>query len=182
MIWEMTQHLRAHTHLEASASAARWNARRASSAFSCTGALESATVFLNNGPNHHSRRIKHWTSDLAPKKTPFISPKGMHESRKVQIRTRNGADREAHGGCLTELAEAGVLGVGDRVAERGEVDVRVIPHLPVLMLQPLVPRQLLRLLEELLVLRRHGRTPPPPRAGSVEREALETPTRFKAAA
>lgn len=74
---------------------------------------------------------------------------------------------------LTELAEAGVLGVGDRVAEGGEIDVRVIPHLPVLMLQPLVPRQLLRLLEELLVLRRHGRPPPPPRAGSAEREALQ---------
>jgi hypothetical protein len=41
------------------------------------------------------------------------------------------------------------------------------------MLQPLVPRQLLRLLEELLVLRRHGRPPPPPRAGSAEREALQ---------
>jgi hypothetical protein len=38
------------------------------------------------------------------------------------------------------------------------------------MLQPLVPRQLLRLLEELLVLRRHSRLP---RAGSTEQEALQ---------
>jgi hypothetical protein len=37
------------------------------------------------------------------------------------------------------------------------------------MLQPLVPRQLLRLLEELLVLRRHGRLPPPPPRGRLRR-------------
>ena len=38
-------------HLPASASAAFKNAMRASRAFSCTGALESATAFLKKGPN-----------------------------------------------------------------------------------------------------------------------------------
>jgi hypothetical protein len=70
---------------------------------------------------------------------------------------------------LTKLAEAGVLGVGDGVTESGEIDVSVIPHLPILMMQPLIPGPLLRLLEELLVLRRHGQSPPPPRAGTTER-------------
>jgi hypothetical protein len=92
-----------------------------------------------------------------------------YESRAGQIQTLNEVDREeGQGAYLTKLAEAGVLGVGDGVTEGGEIDVGVIPHLPILMMQPLIPRPLLRLLEELLVLRRHGR-PPPPRAGTTER-------------
>lgn len=71
-----------------------------------------------------------------------------------------GVDREPPGAYLTELAEAGVLGVGDGVAEGGEVDVGVAPHLPALVPEPLVPRQPLRLHEEPLVLRRHGRPRP----------------------
>lgn len=82
---------------------------------------------------------------------------------------RNGADQEeVQGAYLTELAEAGVLGVSNGIAEGSEVDVGVIAHLPILMLQSLIPWQLFRLLEKLLVLRRHGR-PPPSWAGSAER-------------
>ena len=42
--------IKKQTDLAASESAARKNAIKASSAFSCTGALESATVFLKSGP------------------------------------------------------------------------------------------------------------------------------------
>ena len=82
------------------------------------------------------------------------------------------------GAYLTKLAEAGVLGVGDGVADRGEVDVGVVPHLPVLVLQPLVPRQLLRLLEELLVLGRHGRPlrPPPPPLDETLQPRMQPPS------
>lgn len=67
-------------------------------------------------------------------------------------------DREGdRRGELTELPEAGVLGIGDGVAHGSEVDVGVVPHLPVFVEEPLLPGELLRLLQELLVLRRHGR-------------------------
>ncbi|RRT72742.1 hypothetical protein B296_00027362 [Ensete ventricosum] len=66
------------------------------------------------------------------------------------------------GSVLTELSEARILRIGDRVTDRGQIDVGVVPHLPVLVEEPLIPRQLLRILEQLLVLRSHRTARPPP--------------------
>lgn len=54
---------------------------------------------------------------------------------------------------LTEFADARVLGIGDRVAERCQIDVCLVADLPVLVEESILPWQFLRLLQELLFLR-----------------------------
>lgn len=56
---------------------------------------------------------------------------------------------------LTEFAKARVLGVSDGVADGRQVDVGLVPNLPVLVEKTILPWQLLRLPQQLLFLRRH---------------------------
>lgn len=59
-------------HLPASASAAFKKAMSASRAFSCTGALESATAFLKKGPDQ-KRQAKHYNNfQKSPRSFTFL--------------------------------------------------------------------------------------------------------------
>jgi len=147
-------------HLPASASAALKYAINASSAFSCTGAFESATVFLKKCPDKFKKKNKEINHASRSKRECTLANNNSAENR-IQIHHReiekrirklkNPIWREKK--TLTEFADARVFRIGDGVAERRQIDVRLVAHLPILVEEAILPRQFLRLLQQLLFLR-----------------------------
>ena len=151
-------------HLPASASAARKYAINASSAFSCTGAFESATVFLKKCPAKFKKKKKKKKKEQnhasRSKRKCTLANNNSTENR-IQIHHREIGKRigklknprRRGKKTPTEFADARVFRIGDGVAERRQIDVRLIAHLPILVEEAILPRQFLRLLQQLLFLR-----------------------------
>lgn len=99
--------------------------------------------------------FRHFTIAAFPAdhKGGIITPACLSIETAETGRERRTNNKKEHDRAFTKFLEAGIFGIHDAVADCRNVDIGVIPHLPILVRQPVLPGPLLGLLEELVIFR-----------------------------